>query len=426
MKIAYILLTVIFLVSCKQETKELITHVDDYEPFLQQEKNNTYRDALSKEQFWSKRLQVDSSGVGDIGPLAQAKSTLFKSTGNAQYLLDAETLLRKAVVISAHNKDTYVRSLSHNLISQHRFKEAKMLLEESYEAISNKRATELMLFDVHMELGDYEKADVFLGKIKNNKDYNYLIRLAKWSDYQGNLEAAINYLEQAKEIAESRNTKGLKVWTYSNLADFYGHAGRIKDGYEHYLKTLEIEPDNAYAKKGIAWIVYSYERDSKEAIRILDRVIKDHQVPDYLLLKSEMAEFEGNSIDSEQLKKLFISSVKKGNYGEMYNTYLIELLVETDPVKAYEIALKEVENRATPETYHLLALTQLRNGKEKEALQTIELYVKDKTSEPMALYHSAMVYKANGMTQEVKEIREELNDAAFELGPVLFQKIKNL
>jgi tetratricopeptide (TPR) repeat protein len=277
-----------------------------------------------------------------------------------------------------------------------------------------------------MELGDYSKADEFLGKIKNNADYNYLIRLSKWSDHKGNLDAAIRYMEQAKTIAESGGQLSLKVWTYSNIADYYGHAGRINDAYEHYLMTLELQPDNAYAKKGIAWIIYAAEGNTTEANRILDAVSKDHIVPDYFLLKAELAEFDENLSEVKTQEEKFIEALTLSDYGEMYNTYLIELYIKNNPQKALSLAKLEVENRPTPETYQLLAYAQLMTGKKKEALATIENYVSGKTFEPKATYITALVYKANGMLDMLPELKSELEDAAFELGPVRMREIENM
>lgn len=113
-------------------------------------------------------------------------------------------------------------------------------------------------------------------------------------------------------------------------------------------------------------------------------------------------------------------------YGCMYNTYEIEVLVDSNPKEALLIAQEEINHRATPETYHLLALAQLKNGKEKEALKTILTYVEGKTSEPMALFHSALVFKANGLDDKVIPLKVELLKASFELGPVLAAQIKNL
>ena len=151
-------------------------------------------------------------------------------------------------------------------------------------------------------------------------------------------------------------------------------------------------------------MVYSEERNTKEAHRILDSVMKVHKLPDYHLLKSELYEYEGNVAKAQKAENDFFKAVDFGKYGEMYNAYLIKLYAKKEPKKALEIATRELENRATPETYHLLALAQLQNGMVKEALYTIETYVEGNTFEPMALFHSALVYKANGLTEKVSAI----------------------
>lgn len=280
-----------------------------------------------------------------------------------------------------------------------------------------------MLFDVLMELGEYEEAESYLKLLNNTSDYNYLIRKAKWSDHTGDLTNAINYMESAKAIAESRDSKPLKIWTYSNLGDYYGHDGRIADAYKHYLMTLELQPDNTHVKKGIAWINYAYQNDASEARRILDSVMKNHKIPDYYLFLAEMAENEKDDAKAEAYTTSFINAATNEAYGKMYNAYLIEVLAEKDPNRAMAIAEVEVTERATPETYSLLAYTRLMKGEKKQALEIIESRVKDKTSEPMATYYMALVYQANGMKKELQELKKELQEAAFELGPVLSKKI---
>jgi len=421
-----ILTMLLVLISCSEEKKEPITNKAQYDQYLNTAANESYKSALNEKEFWSERLTPDSTGVGNLAPLGGAYEKMFATTGNAKYLRDAETLYKKGIDFSFNNSDGYTRALAHNYISQHRFKEAKEILEETYAGVSHKRSTEYMLFDVYMELGEYEKADEFLGKLKNNSDYNYLIRLAKWSDYKGNLDAAIKYLEQAMAIAESRDSKPLKIWTYSNIADFYGHAGRIDDAYAHYLKTLQLDPENAYSIKGIAWILYSEEGNTKEANRLIDSLMVNHKLPDYYLLKAEMAEFDENPSEVIKMQQAFTSAVDKGGYGEMYNTYLIEIYGESNPKKALTLAQKEVSNRATPETYQLLAYAQLQNNDKEAALKTIEHHVEGKTFEPMAQYYSALVYKANNMPTKVEALKEELMEAGFELGPVMLSKIKKL
>jgi len=426
MKRILLLTFVVILYSCESNKKETITATIDYDRYLATNTTPSKENSLDELDFWNSRLSQDSIGIIEMSKLSGVYNSLFSATGDVTNLHKSEELLKKAYNVSARDKDTYLRSLAHNYISQHRFKEAKTVLDSANLYPDNKRQTELMLFDVYMELGEYSKADSLLGKLKNASDYNYLIRLSKWSDYKGDLDAAIRHMEKAKDIADAGNTSGLRVWTYSNIADYYGHAGRIEESYNHYLKTLEIEPDNAYAKKGIAWILYSKEKNTKEANRILDSIMVNHKVPDYYLLKAEMAEFENNKAEADKQINNFINAVEGANYGGMYNTYLIEIYSEKNPEKALALAKEEVGNRATPETYQLLALAQLQANQKDEALTTIKNHVEGKTFEPMALYHSALVYKANGLDEKVTPIKEELLQASFELGPVLIKKIEKL
>lgn len=418
---------VLLAIGCNTEPKKVgITKPTDYDTYLNNTTRATYDQAVAAKEFWSKRLRPDSSGVGDLAPLAGAYSQLFETTGNGTYLKESEILLKKGMQVSANDSDGFARALAHNYISQHRFKEAYSLLQKTLEGPTNKVETYLVLFDVAMEVGDYDAAYQYLENVKDMKDYHYLIRLSKWSDYRGDLDSAIKYMEQAKAIAESRDSKALKIWTYSNLADYYGHAGRIKESYNHYLMTLKLQPDNQYVKKGIAWVVYAEEKNPQEAHRILDSVMKTHHIPDYQLFKAELYEFQEEDAKAEQAENTFIKAVADGDYGAMYNTYLIEIYADRDPKKALDMAKAELENRATPEIYHLVALAQLKNGEEDAALETIQTYVNGKTSEPMALYHSALVYKANNLKKEVATLKAELQEAAYELGPLLAKKIEAL
>lgn len=412
--------------ACTSSTDEKIANPEDYNTYLSANVSPSHDEALKNQAFWNTRLDDDTSGVGDVSGIAASYSALFATTGNVENLKYAEQLYKKGIEISANNKDGFMRLLAHNFISQHRFKEARTLLEESLEIPSNKYETQLMLFDVYMELGQYKEAGEMLKKTENERSFEFLIRRSKWNDHLGNLDEAIRYMEQAKEIAESSDNKTLKIWSYTNLADFYGHAGRIKDSYQHYLKTLAIQPDNAYAKKGIAWIAYANDKNTDEANRIIDAAANGYNTPDYYLLKAEMAAYNGNAKLEEKNVEAFLSAVSDPLYGGMYNTYLIELYTDKNPEKALALAVKEIQNRATPETYQLLAYAQLKAGKKEKALETINKYVSGKTFEPMAQYHSALIYKANGMTAETNNMKNELKDAAFELGPVVMAEVNRL
>lgn len=403
-----------------------VTNKNDYQAYL----DATIDQSSANEtlEFWTNKIESYPNQFPYLIKRASAYTNLFSKTGDISYLIKAEADLVEANTITKHKNASYLRSLASNYISQHRFKEALSTLNKAKAIGDELSSTKKMLFDVHMELGNYIEAKAYLTDIKNTSDFDYLIRLAKWEDHQGNLDGAIANMEKAMAIAEASNLKGIKQWSYTNIADFYGHAGDIEKSYNHYLKALELDPSDAYAKKGIAWILYSYEDNSDEALDILNHISSYYSAPDYNLLMAEIAAYKGDLKVKEQELNDYQNAVKNEAYGDMYNAY--NVLVYSDELNRPELAVKiaeeEVQNRATPETYDLLAWSYFQNGDTEKANDIIDKFVVGKTSEPAVLYHVAEIKKAIGDKETIATLKPELIASLYELGPAMKSKIKNL
>ncbi|WP_370478831.1 tetratricopeptide repeat protein [Tamlana flava] len=417
----------LIIVSCNKSPKK-ITNVDDYNSYLKDNGDEMLQLATEGLIFWEKKLEKEPNQFPYLAKVAASQSLIFTKTGNIKALIEAEENLIEVNKRTGFNKPSYLRSLARNYISQHKFKEALELLKKAEANGENLKGTEKMLFDVHLELGNFDLAKSYLEKIRKENDFDYLIRLSKWSDHRGNLDAAIKYMEQAKGIAEASNVPSTKQWVYTNLADYYGHAGNIKASYNHYLKALKLDPNDAYAKKGIAWIVYSHEKNADEALRILDSVTQTYNAPHYHLLKAEITEFKGDKILQEEQLKLYSRAVNNPLYGNMYNKYNALLYAENplETTKALVIANMEIKYRPTPQSYDLLAWTYYNHGDTEEALKIMEKHVVGKTFEPEAMLHLAQIYTANGKEDEAKKLKKELLESTFELGPIKAQKVKKL
>ena len=418
---------ILSIISCTTSSNK-ITDINDYAPYLNLTENKTLIKAQQENKFWKEKLQKSPNQFPYLVKIASSYNNLFETQGTISDLKEAEKNLIQANQITNYKNSTYLRSLARNYISQHKFKEALELLTKAEINGDKLEATQKMLFDVHLELGNYTTAQEYMIRFKDFSDFDYLIRFSKWCDHKGNLGAAIKYMEKAKKIAESSNIPSIKQWVYTNLADYYGHAGLIKKSYNHYLKALQLNPNDAYSKKGIAWIVYSHEKNPDEALRILNRITTNYNAPDYYLLKAEIAEFKGDVVIQKEQLNLYHTAMKNSAYGDMYNKYNV-LLYSDEPTKIKEaIALAEIEinNRPTPQSYDLLAWAHFNNGELKKALKIVENHVIDKTSEPEVLYHIAEIYKANGKTSEIKELKKELLASVYELGPIMEQEIKKI
>ena len=418
----------LLIVSCNRTPKE-ITNTNDYNTYLSVDEDEMLQLAMDNYKFWEEKLEKEPSQFPYLAKIAASQSQLFNKTAEIELLIEAEKNLIKANEITNYNNSSYLRSLARNYISQHKFKASLELLKKAEKNGDNLEATQKMLFDTYLELGNYKLAKQYLNTFGNKKnDFDYVIRLSKWSDYRGDLDAAIKYMEQAKAIGESSNLPATKQWVYTNLADYYGHAGRIQDSYNHYLKALEIDNNDAYAKKGIAWIVYSHEKNADEALRILNSITAAYNAPDYYLLKAEIAEFQGYlNVKDEQMAS-YKKAVNNKLYGDMYNKYNALIYAEdnTKYDEALRIAQTEIENRPTPQSYDLLAWVYYNQGNVEKALEVMEKHVVGKTFEPDAMFHLAEIYKANRKFEEAKSLKKELIESTFELGPLMAQKIQKI
>ncbi|PTX62834.1 hypothetical protein C8N46_102234 [Kordia periserrulae] len=427
--ITYQLLGVgLLLISCTSTPSKNITNAETYNSYLEIAENTAATTAQEEFTFWTQKLEKSPNQFPYHAKVSSAHSQLFSATGDVSHLVEAAKHLELLNERTNYQYAGHIRSLARNYISQHRFQEALSLLKKAEVLGENLQATQKMLFDVHLELGNTEEAEKYLSIFKNENSFDAMIRLSKWYDHEGKLMAAIKMMEKAMHKAEDANNASLKQWSYTNLADFYGHAGRIQDSYEHYVKALEIDANDAYAKKGIAWIVFSHENNPEEALRILNSIMSQHKAPDYYLLKSEIAEQMGETAEKEKNIQAFMRAIEDENYGVMYNAYAITILSEelNNTEKALELAKLEVQHRPTAQAYDLLAWTYHLHGNSEKALEIAEQHVIDKTFEPVAQYHIAEILKANGKAAEIKDIKTELLESSFELGPVMTQKIQRL
>lgn len=423
---ATILITLLFT-GCDKKSEQ-ITNVDDYNSFLVLNENKKNDFALKEIEFWQNKFDNAPTQTSYLNKIAANYTSLFEQTGNIKHLYKAEDLLLKSCKKLNYTDAGSLRSLARNYISQHRFKEALDLANKAFKTNDKIKETHKLLFDVHMELGNYELAKSNLRAISDSNDFDYLIRLAKWNDHKGDLDAAIAMMEKASGIVEKFDNKYLLSWTYSNLGDMYGHAGNIEESYKHYIKTLKIDSNNSFALKGLAWIAFSHEKNTSEAKRIIDIVSKKHNSPDFYLLKAEIAEYEKDFVSQESFLKKYFNTVESKNYGVMYNKYNGFLYADNSNTlnKTLAIAKQEIANRPTPQSYDLLAWYYYKKGNAKEALNIVNKHVVNKSFEPEVLYHIACIYKANNLLNEIKPIKEELQASVYELGPNMKAKIEHL
>ncbi len=375
--------------------------------------------------FWEKKLREQSNSSIYKLKTAVLLSEQFKQTGDIQMIHRSDSLLTSVLDQPSIRHAPYYRALSANAVTKHQFKEALDYADKSLESARYPEQSQLMRFDALMELGEAEKARTILKDVQTQDSFGFVIRKSKLLDHDGDLDAAIQRMEEAAQWCRERQNKPLLAWSMSNLGDMYGHAGRIQDSYQAYQDVLQLDPTYTHALKGIAWIAYAKDKNIVLARSIIESIKEKKHSPDLLLLLAELAAFEGMEKKAEALEKEFIASVSKTAYGNMYDRYLAEMYLD-HPMEWHRAKFyieKELANRPSAASYVLWADYQLKNGRQEEAIRTVEEKVVGKTFEPAVLYRVGNIYKNAGMPDKAKVYLEDAANASFELGPLTSKSI---
>jgi tetratricopeptide (TPR) repeat protein len=423
-RLVLIFISILVIASCR--SNQAVVKESDYKPYLNPVFiNNQKKAAGSEKKFWINRLMADTGNYINKRELAKQYIQYFKLSGEIENLSIADSLLRAASAKINYKDAGTLYVQSQNAITQHRFSDAWMYNEMAEQADPNPYINHLLAFDAGMELGKYYEASKKISNLRDKTDFNYLIRLSKSEDRRGRLDKAIELIEKAAAVMEHKR-KSNYLWALTNLADMYGHAGRIKDAYQTYLRVLTEDSANLYCLKGIAWIAYSHDRNIRMAKNILQFIQAQTRMPDLLLQLAEMEQLEGNTERAKAYRKEFADEVTQPAYGDMYNKYLIQLYAEEyiEFDKAIELAEKETRNRPTPETYDWLGWVYFRKGDKQKAFEIVMEYVYKKTFEPDALLHCAYILAENGRKEDAEKLFEECLESSFELGPETTAVIK--
>lgn len=411
---------IFFIAACKNN--QPVTNQKDYAVYLQP--STTKRNFIDGEiAFWLKRLQESPEHTGARLKIAGLYAKRFQYSGNINEIKKADNIYKEVNKTQKLFSSAVYRSLAANAITQHQFWQSKYLLDSAAALGDNLAFTILQQFDTQLELGNLYEAKRLLKRYPQQQSYEVSIRKAKLSDHEGSLDGAIQLMEQALQKVTKENDEAAWIWAKSNLADFYSHANRFADAYNAYLEVLKADPENYHSLKGIAWLAFSHDKNTLAAKEILLFLKQQHPVPDYDLLLAEIASCENKELEAQQYKNAFEHTATLENYGDMYNKYLFSLYADDwqEYSKALRMAENEIKNRPAPSSYDMLSWAYYKAGNTKEALRIAAYYVENKCFEPDAVYHLAMIYKANGNNKKAKHYLKELKGSLFELGP-LFEK----
>ena len=417
-KIVLGLLLALFLVSCKNEKKIIVssTFVDSL--------INNYRTPQAIEinasdiQFWKKRIQPGVPDISNTSKYAAALISRFHLSGDILDVKIADSLLQKtALDFNGKEAGPYFSLMGHAIL-QHRFLQADSLLKLTEKIGLKQYETDAASFDVDFELGRTGNAENHLNKMNYPNDYGYQFRRSKLMHYKGDMDSSIAAMEAAVSAAGQNDV--LKLAALSNVGDLYIHAGRMDKAYDCFVQCIKANTADLHSIMGIGWVALVKDKNDALAEKIFQFVAAKTRSPEPLFKLIAVAEQRGDTALQLKYAKTFEEKAADTLYGNMYNKYLIQLYtgILNEPAKAEALAKRELENRNTPQTYAWYTWSLLSNNKIKEAHAIYQKHISGKPLEGLELYWMGKLmqslnkgYNANQFFTEAKKNKYDLSPA---------------
>jgi hypothetical protein len=168
-------------------------------------------------------------------------------------------------------------------------------------------------------------------------------------------------LWKRQRYCREEDNRTLKIWSYSNLGDFMVTLRQNPRIIWQLLKTCN-RSNYSYALKGIAWIVFSHERNTKEAKKLWS--YRDYAI---LLTFIEISDCSiwRHQASTKKIGMLILLCLRKIIMEQcIINTTLWFMLMQRNSTYSIKIAKIEVNHRPT-DSYDLLAWSYLNMGQKK-------------------------------------------------------------
>jgi hypothetical protein len=355
-------------------------------------------------QFWKNRIDPHNPGMVSEARFAASLVARFRLLGDIQDVKEADSIERKIDTVFHHREAGPLLSLVAYSILQHRFSLADSFFvkAESIGLKKNERLTSF--FDVCFETGRYEDAQIAINQLKANADYGYYYRLSKMEHLKGSLDSSIAAMLKTVDLSENNNY--LKELALANTADLYVHAGNLKVAKNIYTQCVSLNSADFHSITGLGWIALMHDGNDSLAERLFQLVLSKNKLPDPLFKLTQMADARQDSMLQKKYAEAFDLAASSPVYGNMYNKYLIELYtgILNEPGKAVDLAKKELDNRATPQTYAWYAWTLAKDNQKEKAYKVFEEQVSGKPLEGLELYW---------MGKLMQELNKGYNASAF-------------
>jgi hypothetical protein len=371
--------------------------------------------------FWKSRVDSLPQSFVNLQKYGAALAARFHIYGAISDLIGADSIMKE--LAAKYPEPGYYLSLAGLKMLQHRFAEARTLIDTVISWKSERYAAQMMSFDANFELGNVYEASQILKRNYAPQDYAYNFRLSKQDHYLGELDSAIRHMVKAADL--SAGNPYLRSAALSNAADLCIHEGNLKEAAELYMQCIRFNSSDFHSMNGLGWIALVHDRNETLANNLFSFVREKIKSPDPLLKQSQANELTDLAIAKEYAVQ-FIKQVSDPAYGNMYNKYMIQIYtgVLPDAAAALDVAQREIRNRATAQTYAWLAWCLFLNGEKEKAYDIYKDHISGKPLEALELYWMGKMMKGLNKGYNAQQFFKAAEKNKYDLSPALIKDLE--
>ncbi|MEH1765667.1 MAG: hypothetical protein V7L27_01095 [Nostoc sp.] len=325
----------------------------------------------------------------------------FREIGDIDDVLRAEQAARRSLALQPRHNQVSSMLLASALLSQHQFREALNVLNNS--SLDNPNIVSL-LASIQMELGNYEATHQLLQNLaqeESNSGHNAV--LARYLELTGNLASARQLLDEAMQEMDSFYTTSAetRAWFHVRTGDLAFAGGDFALSEQRYREAFDLFPRHIAAFTGLARL-YAAQHRWQDVLNIANQGIELMPLVETLGYKADaqvaLGDQEGAAETEDLIGVVAYLSKVKGIYDRAMAVYYTEHGIHLP--EALQIARSEVAVRDDVYAEDTLAWAAAANGEWEEAQRAAQRATRFGTEDALLQFHAGMIAFHLGKRQE--------------------------
>jgi tetratricopeptide (TPR) repeat protein len=325
--------------------------------------------------------------------LAYALSRRARETSEVKHYEQAEDALQKSLTIAPGNLGAE-RIKIWLLLGKHEFAAAR----EAAQTLSTRVPDDIMVYgfltDANVELGNYDEAEEAAQWMLDLRAGNMpgLTRAAYLRELFGDVDGSLELMQMAYESTPPTETED-RAWILTQMAHLELSVGRLDSAEKRLNEALRLFPRYHYALANLAKLRIIQKRFD-DAVALLQQRYDAAPHAENLFDLAQAVQLAGRGDEARKMyaefeRKSLAETNKTDNSNHELTFYYVD--VAKEPVKALEVARREIARRHDVFTLDSYAWALYANGRYVEARKHIEAALKVGIRDGKLLRHAGEI-----------------------------------